>query len=58
MHIPSIGHVYAAGGLLALAHDYRVMRKERGWFCLPEINLPLPFSVSMIELAKSVLIIQ
>ena len=50
--LSSLGHVYAAGGLLALAHDYRIMREERGWFCLPEINLPLPFTVSMIELAK------
>lgn len=37
------GHAYAAGGLLALAHDYRVMRADRGFFCLPEIDLRLAF---------------
>ena len=25
------------GAFLALAHDYRIMRNDRGWFCLPEI---------------------
>ena len=30
---------------MALAHDYRIMRNDRGWFCLPEVNLNLPFPV-------------
>lgn len=33
------GHAFAAGGMLALAHDFRVMRADRGYFCLPEIDL-------------------
>ncbi|EDV29883.1 Enoyl-CoA delta isomerase 1, peroxisomal [Trichoplax sp. H2] len=37
------GHCFAGGGLLFLAHDYRIMRKERGWFCLPEIHLKMTF---------------
>jgi enoyl-CoA hydratase/carnithine racemase len=33
------GHAFAGGGMIALAHDYRVMRRDRGFFCLPEIDL-------------------
>lgn len=33
------GHAFAAGGMLAIAHDFRIMRRDRGYFCLPEIDL-------------------
>lgn len=33
------GHAFAAGAMLALAHDFRVMRRDRGYLCLPEIDL-------------------
>ena len=35
------GHAFAAGGMLALAHDFRVMRVDRGFFCLPEIDMAM-----------------
>lgn len=35
------GHAFAAGGMLALAHDFRVMRADRGYFCLPEIDMAM-----------------
>jgi Delta3-Delta2-enoyl-CoA isomerase len=47
------GHAFAAGAMLALAHDYRVMRSDRGYFCLPEIDLPLPFTVGMSRLIQA-----
>src|ERR1700744_3083622 len=47
------GHTYAAGAMLALAHDQRVMRSDRGWFCLPEVDLGIPFTPGMTELLAS-----
>ncbi|MGK2948116.1 MAG: enoyl-CoA hydratase/isomerase family protein [Acidimicrobiales bacterium] len=35
------GHAFGYGAMLALAHDQRAMRADRGWFCLPEVDLGL-----------------
>ena len=46
------GHIYAGGVFIALAQDYMIMRTDRGWFRLPEIQLKRSFSVGFLELAK------
>ncbi len=35
------GHAFAGGAFLACAADWRVMRSDRGWCCIPEIDLRL-----------------
>lgn len=47
------GHAFAGGGMLALAHDVRVMRADRGFFCLPEVDLRLPLHPGMTALVKA-----
>jgi enoyl-CoA hydratase/carnithine racemase len=47
------GHVFAAGAMFALAHDQVVMREDRGFFCLPEIDIGLPFTPGMNALLRS-----
>jgi Delta3-Delta2-enoyl-CoA isomerase len=41
------GHAFAAGAMLTLACDLAVMRTDRGYFCLPEADLGLPFTPGM-----------
>lgn len=46
------GHAFAGGAMLSLAHDFRVMRADRGYFCIPEIDLKLPLSPEMTALLR------
>jgi enoyl-CoA hydratase/carnithine racemase len=47
------GHCFAAGAMFALAHDWRVMRADRGFFCLPEVDIGIPFTVGMDALLRA-----
>jgi enoyl-CoA hydratase/carnithine racemase len=52
------GHCFAAGAMLALACDFRVMRADRGFFCLPEVDINLPFTPGMSALIQARLVPQ
>jgi enoyl-CoA hydratase/carnithine racemase len=45
------GHAFGAGALLASAHDFRVMREDRGHWCLPEIDLAVPLDPGFAAVA-------
>ncbi|MFF0610632.1 enoyl-CoA hydratase-related protein [Nocardia tengchongensis] len=47
------GHAFGAGAMLALAHDFRVMRADRGYFCFPEADIRIPFSRGMAALIQA-----
>lgn len=47
------GHAFAAGAMLAVAHDFVVMREDRGYWCLPEVDLGLPLTPTMFEVVSA-----
>jgi enoyl-CoA hydratase/carnithine racemase len=48
-----VGHAFGAGAMLALAHDFRVMRADRGYFCFPEADIRIPFTAGMAALIQA-----
>jgi enoyl-CoA hydratase/carnithine racemase len=47
------GHAFGAGAQMAVAHDYRVMRADRGFFCMPEVDMKVPLHPAMTEILKA-----
>jgi enoyl-CoA hydratase/carnithine racemase len=47
------GHAFGGGAMLALAHDTRIMRADRGYWSLPEAALGLPFMPGMAALIQA-----
>jgi enoyl-CoA hydratase/carnithine racemase len=47
------GHSFGAGAQLTLAHDYRVMRSERGYWCMPEIDIKVPLHPGMTAIIQA-----
>ncbi|WP_020669828.1 enoyl-CoA hydratase-related protein [Amycolatopsis nigrescens] len=47
------GHAFGAGAMLAMAHDFRLMRADRGFFCFPEVDIHIPFTPGMAALVQA-----
>ena len=47
------GHTFAAGAMFSLSHDLRVMRADRGFWCLPEADITIPFTPAMSALIQA-----
>ena len=41
------GHAFAAGAMFVVAFDVRIMRDDRGYFCLPEVDLGMRLTPGM-----------
>lgn len=47
------GHAFASGALLAFAHDFRIMRIDRGFICMPEIDIKIPLTPGLLKLIRA-----
>ncbi len=47
------GHAFAGGAMLALACDFRVMRTDRGFFCIPDIDRGQPLAPGRAALIQA-----
>jgi Delta3-Delta2-enoyl-CoA isomerase len=47
------GHAFGGGAQLAVAHDFVVMRADRGYWCMPEADLGLPLTAEYTSLLRA-----
>jgi len=50
------GHAFAGGAFLALSLDYRLMREDRGWICISEVDAGVPIPASMMDILHAKLL--
>jgi Delta3-Delta2-enoyl-CoA isomerase len=48
------GHVFAGGAFLACYMDFRFMREDKGWLCLPEVDINIPLLPAMAAITQAV----
>ena len=46
------GHAFAGGAFMALSCDYRIMREDRGWFCVSEVDVGVPVPPAMMGILR------
>ena len=46
------GHAFAGGAFLALSCDYRLMREDRGWFSVSEVDVGVPVPPAMMGILR------
>ena len=49
------GHAFAGGAFLSFAHDFRFMRSDRGWLCMPEVDINMTLGPVFSALSRRAL---
>jgi enoyl-CoA hydratase len=49
------GHTFAGGLFMAAHMDFRFMREDRGWACMPESDINIPLLPGMIAVCQAVM---
>jgi enoyl-CoA hydratase len=52
------GHTFAAGLFMCAHMDFRFMREDRGWICLPEVEINIPLLPGMIAICQATMTAQ
>lgn len=47
------GHAFAGGAMLASAHDFVLMREDRGYWCVPEVDIGLPLAPPLLSVLSA-----
>ena len=47
------GHAFGLGAFVVLAHDQAVMREDRGWICISEVDVGVPIAPPMMALLRA-----
>ena len=47
------GHAFAGGAVLALTCDWRVMRADRGWICMSEVDAGVPIGTGPMAMLRA-----
>ena len=46
------GHAFAGGAFVAMSCDYRIMREDRGWICISEVDVGVTLPDAMMEILR------